>query len=55
MCKEAIVPCAALFGQLLNFSLSNFIHLDEMPFVSEQGAVEAMFVASQLNARERLV
>lgn len=39
---------------LLNFCLSNFVHLHEMPFVSEHGAVEGMFVASQLNARERL-
>jgi len=28
--------------------------LDEMPFLSEQGAVEGMLVESQLNARERL-
>jgi hypothetical protein len=51
---EAIVPCAGLFKQLLNFCLANFIHLKEMPFVSEQGAVEGIFVASQLNALERL-
>ena len=46
---------------LLNFSLSNFIHLHEVPvkaeltaFVSEQGAAQGMYVASQLNAREWL-
>jgi hypothetical protein len=45
---------AAMFRELLNFCLSNFIHLHEMPFVSERGAVVGMLAASQLNSREWL-